>query len=492
MAGNTTDDSETAEPSVDDGDPLVARRRRSDAEQNFSRIIEAAVELLEQDSAPSVDQIAAAAGLGRATVYRHFPGRTELLETARRHALDAAAMSAAERPTVAPQGGSGAPDDGMAELLNRVSPHQIGDQIVAEARRLPGVSSVALYVVDIDGSRLLRVAGSQEFPDELDAPFAIGPEIPRDGIANLRRTVAEELPGSVAAPLFLRGRAIGLLLAVGADQTGLDVLAREAAVAIFLAEGYTDVIALSRRRKPISAAGEIQQNLLPPRIVQISGAALAGNVLPSYDVGGDWFDYAENSDGSWLGVADATGKGATAASLGALALGAFRASRRSGANLEQAAQAIHQAITEVNESRAVVTAILGRWHGPTASFSWINCGHPVPVIIAPDGNLRTLEAPDHGALGGSDSGPHWPSRKVRLTAGERLILYSDGITERPTQAGTPFGLTGLRDAVGHARSASAAATVKAIEAAVTDASTSALEDDATLLVLAPTEAPQSA
>lgn len=492
MASDTTDDSEMAESSVDDGDTLVARSRRSDAEQNFSRIIEAAVELLEQNPAPSVDQIAAAAGLGRATVYRHFPGRAELLETARRHALDAAAMSAAERPPVAPQGGSGVPDDGMAELLNRVSPHQIGDQIVAEARRLPGVSSVALYVVDIDGSRLLRVAGSQEFPDELDAPFAIGPEIPRDGIANLRRAVAEELPGSVAAPLFLRGRAIGLLLAVGADQTGLDVLARESAVAIFLAEGYTDVIALSRRRKPISAAGEIQQNLLPPRIVQISGAALAGNVLPSYDVGGDWFDYAENSDGSWLGVADATGKGANAASLGALALGAFRAARRSGANLEQAAQAIHQAITEVNESRAVVTAILGRWHGPTASFSWINCGHPVPVIIAPDGHLRTLEAPDHGALGGSDSGPHWPSSKIRLTAGERLILYSDGITERPTQAGTPFGLTGLRDAVAHARSASAAATVKAIEAAVTDASTSALEDDATLLVLAPTEAPQSA
>lgn len=485
-----TDGSGTADPATDDRDSLVARRRRSDAEQNYSRIIEAAVELLEQNPAPSVDQIATAAGLGRATVYRHFPGRSELLETARRHAVDAAAMSAPEQHPVTSPSDDGAPDDGVAELLNRVPPHQIGDQIVAEARRLPGVSSVALYVVDIDGSRLLRVAGSQEFPDDLDAPFAVGPEIPRDGIANLRRMVADELPGSVAAPLFLRGRAIGLLLAVGADQAPLDVLARESAVAINLAEDYTDVIALSRRRKPISAAGEIQQNLLPPRIVQISGAALAGNVLPSYDVGGDWFDYAENSDGSWLAVADATGKGATAASLGALALGAFRAARRSGAGLEEAAEAIHQAIIEVNEARAVVTAVLGRWHGPTASFSWINCGHPVPIVITPDGNLRTLDAPDHGALGGSDSGPHWPSSKVRLTAGERLILYSDGITERPTQAGAPFGLTGLRDAVARARTASAAATVKAIEAAVADASTTDLEDDATLLVLAPTEAPR--
>jgi serine phosphatase RsbU (regulator of sigma subunit) len=482
----------TPGPATDDRDGLGARRRRSDAEQNYSRIIEAAVDLLGQNPAPSVDQIAAAAGLGRATVYRHFPGRSELLDTARRHSLDAAAMNAPERSAVGAQDGGGMPDDGAAELLNRVPPHQIGDQVVAEARRLPGVSSVALYVVDIDGSRLLRVAGSEEFPEELDAPFAVGPEIPRDGIANLRRTVTEELPGSVAAPLFLRGRATGLLLAVGADQAALDVLAREAAVAMFLAEQYTDVIALSRRRKPISAAGEIQQNLLPPRIAQISGAALAGNVLPSYDVGGDWFDYAENSDGSWLGVADATGKGATAASLGALALGAFRAARRSGANLEQTAETIHESITEVNESRAVVTAILGRWHGPTATFSWINCGHPAPIIITREGNLRVLEAPDHGALGGSESGPHWPSSKIRVNPGERLVLLSDGITERPTQAGTPFGLTGLRDAVAHAPSASAAATVKAIEVAVTDASTLALEDDATLLVLAPTEAPPPA
>jgi Stage II sporulation protein E (SpoIIE) len=157
---------------------------------------------------------------------------------------------------------------------------------------------------------------------------------------------------------------IGLLLAVGVRESSLDVLARQAAAAINLAESYTDVFAFSRRRKAISAAAEIQQNLLPPRVVQMSGAALARTVLPSYDVGGDWFDYAENSDGAWIALADATGKGAAAASLSALALGAFRASRRSGANLEQAVTAMHEAVSSVNEGGAVVTAIIGRWHGP--------------------------------------------------------------------------------------------------------------------------------
>jgi hypothetical protein len=291
-------------------------------------------------------------------------------------------------------------DLSVEQLLDEVPPHLIGDQVVAEARRLQGVSSAALYLVDIDGSRLLRFAGSDEFPDALAAPLAVGPDIPRDAIANLRRVLAEQLPGTVAAPLFLRARANGVLVAVDANPGELALLARQAAVAIELVGRYTDVIASCRRRKPITAAAEIQQNLLPPRVAQITGAAIAGNVLPSYEVGGDWLDYVENSDGCWLGIADATGAGATAASLGALALGAFRAARRSDASHEEAVAAMHDAIRTVNAD-GVVTAIIGRWHGPTATFSWINCAHPEPLVITAHGELKELKHAGAASPGGA-------------------------------------------------------------------------------------------
>ena len=57
---------------------------------------------------------------------------------------------------------------------------------------------------------------------------------------------------------------------------------------------------------------------------------MAGNVLPSYEVAGDWFDVVENLDGVWITLADGLGPSTRAAASSAVALGALRASRRSG------------------------------------------------------------------------------------------------------------------------------------------------------------------
>ena len=111
-----------------------------------------------------------------------------------------------------------------------------------------------------------------------------------------------------------------------------------------LAGGYTDVIDSARRRKKTHAAAELQQSLLPPRIARMGGGEVAGSVLPTYEVGGDWFDYVENRDGAWLAIADATGRRTAAGVLGAIALAALRSARRSGQSVEAAAQAMHQVI----------------------------------------------------------------------------------------------------------------------------------------------------
>jgi hypothetical protein len=86
----------------------------------------------------------------------------------------------------------------VTRVLDEVPPYLVADQLVAEARRAAG-TSVALYVVDVDGSHLLRLAGSEEFPERLEALPALGPELVPEGLPELHALLAmQKVVGSSA------------------------------------------------------------------------------------------------------------------------------------------------------------------------------------------------------------------------------------------------------------------------------------------------------
>jgi serine phosphatase RsbU (regulator of sigma subunit) len=463
---------------------------RADAIASRERIIEAATALA-GDRRVSMVEIAAAARVGRSTLYRHFPTRQALEEALLERSSETRAREAAplagrlaQMPFQAP-GRLGRetplPLD-VTRVLDEVPPHLVPDQLVAEARRAGGVAA-ALYVVDIDGSHLLRLAGSPEFPARMEDPPALGPELVPEALPGFYARLEERLPGCMAEPLWLRGRVIALLLCIGTPVASLADIAKQGAAALELANDYTDFIAAARRRKPTTPAAEIQQNLFPPRIARIAGAQLAGALLPSYEVGGDWFDFVENRDGAWLAIADAAGKGPNAAGLGAAALGALRAARRSDSDLCEALGAMHRTVRQLGNRDFYVTALVARWRAATATFTWVNCGHPPAYVVDVDGDLSELEGPEHPALGTSDDEPTYEPAERRLRSGERLILVTDGIVGRRTEGGGVFGVDGLRRALERADNPTAAATAMAIQQAVTDCWREPLEDDATVVAL---------
>ncbi|MDQ3874067.1 MAG: SpoIIE family protein phosphatase [Actinomycetota bacterium] len=462
---------------------------RADAVASRERILEAAAALA-GDRRMSMTEVAAAAGVGRSTLYRHFPSRHAL-----EHALELRANETASplspptarvatMPFRAPGqlGSEGPLRLEVTHVLDEVPPHLVPDQLVAEARRAAGVP-VALYVVDIDGSQLVRLAGSDDFPPELEAPPALGPEIVPEGLPAFQARLRQQLPGCVLEPLWLRGRITGLLLCVGSPLTPLADIAKQGAAALELANDYTDFIEAARRRNPPTPAAEIQQNLFPPRIARIAGAQLAGGLLPTYEVGGDWFDFVENRDGAWLAIADAFGTGPTAAGLGAAALGALRAARRSGQGLEEALRATHETVRRLGNRDFHVTALVARWRAPTSTFTWVNCGHPHAYLVDLDGNVSELEGPIHPPLGAGDEEPAFTPTERQLASDERLILVTDGITQRRTEDGGRFGIEGIRRAVAEAENPTAAGTAMRILQAVTDCWREPLEDDGTVVVL---------
>ena len=452
--------------------------QREDARRNRKRIAEAAGRLLAQSPSASLADIATVAGVSRSTIYRHFPNREALVE------------AAAEGPRTGPQDAEGLLPPGRLgrdrpvpldpiHVLDVVAPSVLPEQLVAEAQRLANVP-LALYMLDIDGSHLLRIAGPDRLPQRIEAPLAVGPELDRDGLLALRDRLAE-YSGVEMVPMWLRGRAIGVLLTLGRPKRSLLELARQATASVLLADRYTDAFAHAQRRKHPNAAAEMQQSLLPPRIAKITGGEVAGNVVPTYEVAGDWFDIVENSDGVWLSLADGLGGGTRAAASSAVALGALRASRRSDGTIKEALLVMHHTLKEMPGPRAEMSAVVAHWDAATQVLAVANCGNVPPIVIRTNGEVKHLGMQEGRGLGGRST-PTPSERSTSLEPGERLLMVSDGVVGGGEgQAG--LGIDGVIEAALSSEWATAADTVRQVHTAVLDAAEGELDDDATVVCL---------
>jgi serine phosphatase RsbU (regulator of sigma subunit) len=366
-------------------------------------------------------------------------------------------------------------------LLEEATLARVAERLVAEAHAIAGAPA-ALYVGDLDGRSLRRVTGDGGLPEQLESAQLIGPEIPAGQAAVPARALPD---GAAVLPLTLRGRALSVLVFSAPPAGDLEALVARGAAVLELAERFTDVLASPRRHRPCSAAAELQQDLMPPRIARLEGADLACSILPAYDVGGDWIDHCAMADGGWLGVADAVGKGPQASAISAVALGAYRATRRGGGDLADAAASIHDALCSLEVPDIFMSAVLASWDGPSSSLTWLRCGHPAPAVWHPERGLRELEGGDGPVLGLDRVDPPSETASAVIAADELVILVSDGVLERTAPGSEPFGEDGLRRALQAMGTPSAIGAASAILNAVATGYDGPLRDDASVVVLAP-------
>ena len=323
-----------------------------------------------------------------------------------------------------------------------------------------------------------RLAGAATFPAQITAPVAVGAEVPREGVAAIRAIFEKLLPGATVAPLQLRGRAIG-------DTARRRDQQRPAARSRLRSRDRTRARAPIQRphrhRAPDPADQPRRRDPTEPaaaRIARVGGASLAGNVLPGYEIGGDWFDYTENPRGTWIGIADSDGNGAAAAGIGAVTLGAFRSAQIDPA---ESLLAMHKVLFEIGNGAPTSTATIGHWNAPASTFRWVTAGDEPPFRITAEGQLKPLEGDLQPPLGSHEFPDRLHTNETRLDKTERVLLLSDSFTD-PERG---LGLPAIARAVSKADNHAAAATLRAIEDRLRATNPDQLDDDATIVVLAP-------
>ncbi|MFN8062775.1 MAG: SpoIIE family protein phosphatase [Vicinamibacterales bacterium] len=235
--------------------------------------------------------------------------------------------------------------------------------------------------------------------------------------------------------LYLDSRERGSLLS-SSTRGALETLATEAAVAIENARLYRDSLEKAKLDQEIRIAAEIQQALLPK--ISTAGAFFdaAGSTLPCRSIGGDLYDCFElGPERFGFTLGDVSGKGPPAALLSALIQGFFSAQIDLPGGPADTVNRINRALVRRGVEARFATLVYGVLDA-SGVLSFCNAGHNPPVVIGPSG-LRRLEA--CGAPVGMFESTGYESGRLALTAGETVVVFSDGVSEALNPHGEEFG-----------------------------------------------------
>lgn len=188
-----------------------------------------------------------------------------------------------------------------------------------------------------------------------------------------------------------------------------------------------------RYRQEMSIAAEIQRGLMTIQPPTLSWAAVAARSVPCREVGGDFFDIVEDGEALAVVVADISGKGISAAILGATLQGLIYSLLVSRQPLATIADVVNRYICSKNVEKYATLAILRI--APSGALEYINCGHVPPYLYSGGASRLTESNLPVGLIAGAT----FTAGTAQLQPGSRLLIVTDGVTESANPAGDFFG-----------------------------------------------------
>lgn len=261
------------------------------------------------------------------------------------------------------------------------------------------------------------------------------------------------------------------------DVTLLEIVQRE--IEDSQAEKRRD----ARHQREFEDARLIQRGLLPAAMPQTSGVQLASSWQPANGVGGDCFDALTFPGGGvGLTIADVAGKGVPAALLMSNLQAAVRAFAQEGASPGAVCTSVNRLLCRNMASGRFITFCYARIDIAARKLTYANAGHNPPLLVHANGHIDKLTP--GGTVLGVFAESTYEQGEFTIATGDRLILYTDGITEGRNRDGEEFGDDRLADSAARHRSLPAEEMLAAMLRDIEGFNGGSYEDDATLIVAA--------
>lgn len=248
-------------------------------------------------------------------------------------------------------------------------------------------------------------------------------------------------------------------------------------------QAHADKLEAERRAaQELEIAREVQARLFPQIQPELKTVEYAGLCLQARQVGGDYFDFL-NLGPQRLGliIGDVSGKGIAAALL----MANLQASLRSQSAMafdqpEALLKSVNRLFYENTNDGAYASLLFAEYDDATRRLRYVNCGHLSGLLVRRDGVLEELESTS--TLLGLFEEWHCSLREKEMSAGDVLVLYTDGITEANNERGEEFGERSLIQSLRQHRELSCQALLATIVDEVRQFSREEQHDDITAIV----------
>ncbi len=374
--------------------------------------------------------------------------------------------------------------EALLAAAHLVVPDAIPGLIDRHAKGL-GADSAVLYLVDLDQCALVPLSGPGGAPLQ---EAGIDRTLPGRCYRSLDVVDSLDEAGNrtVWVPVVDGTERLGvlqLMFAAGAHGDADEMSAFSGLVAqLVMTKGsYGDFFEVARRRKDVTVAAELLWQLLPPLTFGTEDLAIAACFVPTGDLGGDAFDYGVDARRAQVAVFDAMGHGLDAGLLATTAVAGYRNSRRKGFQLPEMAQYVGDAIRCHFQDSRFVTGILISLDIATGRMSWCVAGHPPPLLLRQGRVVKHLESGVGLPFG---VGPASHVFTEQLEPGDRVLLYTDGVTEARGPSGDLFGTDQLVNLVSRtAGDDPPPETMRRLMHAIEDHNDGPMRDDATVVMI---------